>query len=196
MTSDYWVPLCNDFVSGKVASVLELYVRSVCLVESIAFILFLLVFEFVSNCYAELTTFGDRLFYQDFWNCTTYDEFGRKWNCIVHEFLYRHVYLVYTVDWGLTSTQGYILTTLISAVFHEYFLLCFLGFVRPYIIILMLAQVLMTFLFSGILRLKKVRTCVQNNLGINNGEPVLLALDRLRPGLPLPSVHCRFYGHE
>jgi sterol O-acyltransferase len=140
--------------------VAEFYIRIVCPYGAMAFILFLLVFEYVCNCYAELTSFGDRLFYQDFWNCTSYDEFGRKWNRIVHEFFYRHVYLVSRKKLHMSPTQGYVVTTLCSAVMHEYFLLCLTGFVKPYIIILMLSQGFMTFLFMGILRIRKASALV------------------------------------
>ena len=54
---------------------------------------FLFIFECCLNVYAETTQFGDRLFYQDWWNSTNLDEFSRKWNKPIHEFLYRHIYL-------------------------------------------------------------------------------------------------------
>ena len=155
MASDRWVPLCTDFASGKLGSVLEFYTRSVCPFGIMSFTLFLVVFEYVCNCYAELTRFGDRLFYQDFWNCTSYDEFGRKWNRIVHEFLYRHMYLV-SLKLGLTTAQGYIVTLVYSAIMHEYFMICTLGIIRPYITILMISQAFVNFVFAAILRIRKV----------------------------------------
>ncbi|MDR3548279.1 MAG: MBOAT family O-acyltransferase [Candidatus Pacebacteria bacterium] len=53
---------------------------------------FLAVFEGIFNCYAELTRFGDREFYQDFWNSTNFDDWSRKWNIVVHNFLKRYLY--------------------------------------------------------------------------------------------------------
>ncbi|KRX03881.1 hypothetical protein PPERSA_04759 [Pseudocohnilembus persalinus] len=41
---------------------------------------FVLIFEATMNAFAEITYFGDRQFYQDWWNSTTYEEFNRKWN--------------------------------------------------------------------------------------------------------------------
>jgi hypothetical protein len=41
-------------------------------------IIFFIVFECILNAVAELTFFGDREFYQDWWNSTTFDEFARK----------------------------------------------------------------------------------------------------------------------
>lgn len=56
-------------------------------------IIFYVTFECVCNACAELARFGDRGFYDDWWNSTTFAEFSRKWNKPVHEGLLRHVYL-------------------------------------------------------------------------------------------------------
>ena len=188
MVSDFWIPLCNDFVSGKISGVLELYTRMVCPFGAIAFVLFLLVFEYICNCYAELTSFGDRQFYQDFWNCTGFDEFSRKWNRIVHEYLYRHIYLVCIKDFQMSPTQGYIATTVYSAILHEWFLLCMLRILRPYIFILMLSQAFMTFLFVGILHVRKV---ILENLfiGDNYRKSVLLVGNAGRTSLFGTNIH-------
>jgi len=155
IVSDYWIQLCTNLVNGKIGSVLEFYIRSVCPFGVIAFTLFLLIFEYACNWLAEITQFGDRVFYQDFWNCISYDEFGRKWNRVVHEFLYRHIYLE-SVKSGLSVTKSSLITLAYSAALHEYFMLCMLGILRPYIIILMLSQCVMTFLYTVILRLRRV----------------------------------------
>jgi arabinogalactan endo-1,4-beta-galactosidase len=44
------------------------------------------------NGFAELTRFGDRLFYEDWWNSVTHDEFLRKWNRPVYNYLMKVVY--------------------------------------------------------------------------------------------------------
>ncbi len=41
-------------------------------------IVFFIVFECVLNCFGELAYFGDRQFYLDWWNSTTFEEFARK----------------------------------------------------------------------------------------------------------------------
>jgi sterol O-acyltransferase len=63
---------------------------------------FFIIFDFVPNFYAELTGFADRQFYQDFWNATNFDEFARKWNRLVHEYLHRHFYLELLKRYKLT----------------------------------------------------------------------------------------------
>lgn len=44
------------------------------------------------NIFGELLKFGDRLFYEDWWNVKDFAEYYRKWNIVVHEFLYYYVY--------------------------------------------------------------------------------------------------------
>lgn len=55
--------------------------------------MFFMVWECMCNAFAELTYYGDREFYKDWWNSTTFEEFNRKWNKCVYNFLFRHCYL-------------------------------------------------------------------------------------------------------
>lgn len=57
------------------------------------FVVFHMIWEDYLNFFAELTRFGDREFYGDWWNAVNFDEFNRKWNRPVYEFLYRHIYV-------------------------------------------------------------------------------------------------------
>lgn len=88
----------------------------------IYFVCFFVVFDFCCNFYAEISGFADRQFYQDFWNCTNFDEYARKWNRLVHEFLYRHFYLEYLMRYKLTVFQANVWTFLFSIIFHEVYL--------------------------------------------------------------------------
>lgn len=62
-----------------------------------AFLMWLLLFFSVFHCalnlLAELTMFGDRLLYEDWWNATTMLEFWKKWNGPIHYWCLRHVYV-------------------------------------------------------------------------------------------------------
>lgn len=42
----------------------------------IYFMIFYIIFEGVCNIFAELTLFADRDFYSDWWNSTSFDEYG------------------------------------------------------------------------------------------------------------------------
>ncbi len=68
------------------------FVQLLCPVGLIVLNVFLAIFECILNCYAELARFGDREFYQDFWNSTNFDDWSRRWNKPVHEFLKRYLY--------------------------------------------------------------------------------------------------------
>jgi len=53
---------------------------------------FYLFFHLWLNLLAELTRFGDRQFYRDWWNARTIDKYWRTWNLPVHNWLLRHMY--------------------------------------------------------------------------------------------------------
>mmetsp|Transcript_33702 Transcript_33702/g.95355 ORF Transcript_33702/g.95355 Transcript_33702/m.95355 type:complete len:739 (+) Transcript_33702:91-2307(+) len=76
------------------------------------------LFHLWLNILAELTYFGDREFYKDWWNATTVDEYWRKWNQPVHKWLMRTVYFP-SHRIGLSKYGAVLLTFLISALFHE-----------------------------------------------------------------------------
>ena len=44
------------------------------------------------NMFGELIKFGDRQFYDDWWNVKDFAGYYRKWNIIVHEFLYYYIF--------------------------------------------------------------------------------------------------------
>lgn len=37
--------------------------------------------------------FGDRRFYEDWWNARSFGSYYRRWNTVVHEWLYHYLYL-------------------------------------------------------------------------------------------------------
>jgi len=80
---------------------------------------FFTIWECLFNCYAEITKFADREFYQDWWNCIKYDEFMRKWNTAVHQFLFRHVYLEFRVRFNMSKQLATLLTVVCSGVMHQ-----------------------------------------------------------------------------
>ena len=54
------------------------------------------------------------------WNSTSWDEFSRKWNKPVHQFLLRHVYASSLAAYpSLSRTGAMFVTFLLSAAVHE-----------------------------------------------------------------------------
>jgi len=94
------------------------------------------------NAFAEITRFGDRQFYLDWWNCTSWAQYYRKWNVVVHNFLYRHIYIeALTAKFGKDAAMW--ATFIISAIMHEYIIAISFRFYRPILIFI--------FLFPGVL---------------------------------------------
>ena len=71
------------------------------------------------NLLAELTRFGDRVFYRAWWNATDFETYWRTWNMPVHMWVVRHAY--FPIQRHVTSSK--VLTGLycftLSAVLHE-----------------------------------------------------------------------------
>ena len=53
------------------------------------------------------------------WNSTSWDEFSRKWNKPVHQFLLRHVYASTMRSYKLSKTSAMFITFMLSAAVHE-----------------------------------------------------------------------------
>ncbi|GLI60498.1 hypothetical protein VaNZ11_002660, partial [Volvox africanus] len=79
---------------------------------------FYCLFHLWLNVLAELTGFGDREFYKDWWNAGTVGEYWKLWNMPVHKWLLRHVYFP-AVRAGSSRFNAILLTFFVSAVFHE-----------------------------------------------------------------------------
>eukprot|EP01057_Protomagalhaensia_wolfi_P000174 Protomagalhaensia_wolfi_Nauph_80__173@NODE_1098_length_1737_cov_116_689046_g13_i1_p1_GENE_NODE_1098_length_1737_cov_116_689046_g13_i1NODE_1098_length_1737_cov_116_689046_g13_i1_p1_ORF_typecomplete_len456_score50_44MBOAT/PF03062_19/7MBOAT/PF03062_19/5_7e36MBOAT_2/PF13813_6/6e03MBOAT_2/PF13813_6/0_00017_NODE_1098_length_1737_cov_116_689046_g13_i13451712 len=106
----------------------------------ILFLFFYMTFECICNLLAELSGYGDRRTYEDWWNCTTWDDLARKWNKPVHEFLLCHVYIS---SYRITKQSKFLaslVTFLFSALLHEAVLTGCLRLVGGWMFGIMLAQ--------------------------------------------------------
>ncbi|CAL8090580.1 unnamed protein product [Calicophoron daubneyi] len=84
------------------------------------------------NAFAEMLRFGDRLFYKDWWNATTYSGFYRSWNVVVHDWLHSYIYNdIQRLFPRLQRTFVVGTVIILSAVVHEYILSVALGFCYP-----------------------------------------------------------------
>ncbi|KAI9207743.1 MBOAT, membrane-bound O-acyltransferase family-domain-containing protein [Polychytrium aggregatum] len=82
-------------------------------------LVFFIIFECICNGFAELTRFADRRFYDDWWNSASFDEFARRWNRPVHEFLLRHVYFESIQSFKISKTNATYLVFFLSSCIHE-----------------------------------------------------------------------------
>ncbi len=89
------------------------------------------------NAWAELLSFGDRQFYLDWWNSTSYNMYYRTWNTLVHDWLYEYIYRdLYQIFGSKYKTLAQFGVILISAVVHEYILSFTFGFFFPVLLFL------------------------------------------------------------
>ncbi|XP_029003489.1 sterol O-acyltransferase 1 [Betta splendens] len=84
------------------------------------------------NAFAEMLRFADRMFYKDWWNSTSFANYYRTWNVVVHDWLYYYVYRDFLWMTGKRFKPGAMLFVFtVSAVVHEYILAVGFGFFYP-----------------------------------------------------------------
>ncbi|XP_063724313.1 sterol O-acyltransferase 1-like [Symsagittifera roscoffensis] len=92
------------------------------------------------NACAEMLRFADRIFYRDWWTSTSYGQYYRTWNVVVHDFL--KAYIMYDSELLLVRLLGnkrskqvhflsIMFTFLVSALVHEYVIIMAVGFFFP-----------------------------------------------------------------
>ncbi|KAL1236428.1 Sterol O-acyltransferase [Trichinella spiralis] len=104
---------------------------------SLCFVLaFFAVLHCWMNAFAEMLQFSDRLFYADWWNATSMSSYYRRWNIIVHDWLYAYVYQDMQPLFGDSyRTAAMTVVFLLSAVVHEYIITLTLRFFYPVLFI-------------------------------------------------------------
>ncbi|KAI1314435.1 hypothetical protein EDD11_002179 [Mortierella claussenii] len=102
--------------------------------------IFYIIFECICNAFAELSRFADRNFYEDWWNCVSFDEWARKWNKPVHHFLLRHVYDSSIESFHLSKSNAALATFFLSSCVHELVMMVVTRKVRLYLFALQMFQ--------------------------------------------------------
>ncbi|GFX06452.1 diacylglycerol O-acyltransferase 1 [Trichonephila clavipes] len=91
------------------------------------------------NALAEILRFGDRHFYNDWWNAESVQYFWRNWNVPVHQWCVRHLYIPLR-NFGFSKSQAATAVFLLSAFFHEYLVSVPLKMFRVWAFLGMLGQ--------------------------------------------------------
>lgn len=99
------------------------------------------IFECICNIAAEITMYAKRDFYGDWWNSTTFEEFARKWNRPVHEFLFHHVYLEGRKSFQMSRSSAMFLTFFLSAAVHECCFIVVFRAVRMYHFVIHMSEI-------------------------------------------------------
>lgn len=79
---------------------------------------FFCLFQSFLNLLAELVRFGDREFYQDWWNAGSVGTYWRKWNRPVHNYFLRHFYIP-MLKRGYSQRTASVIVFFLSAILHE-----------------------------------------------------------------------------
>ncbi|KAM8981102.1 sterol O-acyltransferase 2 [Sarcophilus harrisii] len=114
------------------------------------FMLLLIFFAFLHcwlNAFAEMLRFADRMFYRDWWNSTSFSNYYRTWNVVVHDWLYSYIYQDGLRLLGVKARGPAMLSVfLVSAIVHEYIFCFVLGFFYPVMLILFLIGAMLNFM--------------------------------------------------
>lgn len=101
---------------------------------------FYLYFHLYLNLFAELTRFGDRVFYRDWWNSGEVSAYWRLWNIPVHYWLVRHLYFP-CLRTGLPKEGATFVVFLLSAILHELLVSIPFHMIRPWAFLGMMGQI-------------------------------------------------------
>jgi sterol O-acyltransferase len=90
------------------------------------------------NLWAEILRFGDKEFYTDWWNVSNFADYYRRWNIVVHEWLFHYVYQdILRFTRGKSSQLFcFFMVFIISALIHELILAISMRFFYPILLVM------------------------------------------------------------
>ncbi|KAK9365434.1 MBOAT, membrane-bound O-acyltransferase family-domain-containing protein [Lipomyces kononenkoae] len=122
LSAQYAVPTLENslvhFHSLQFIGIMERLMKLASISMAIWLIGFFCIFQSGLNALAEVMRFGDRAFYDDWWNSKSVGEYWRLWNKPVTNYFRRHIY-VPLVRRGWNSATASVMVFLVSAVLHE-----------------------------------------------------------------------------
>lgn len=102
-------------------------------------LMFYFYFHLYLNLIAEILRFGDRVFYEDWWNSASVSAYWRLWNKPVHYWLARHIYFP-CLRMKMPKIAATFVVFLLSAILHEVLVSVPFHMIRPWSFIGMLSQ--------------------------------------------------------
>ncbi|CAH0406560.1 unnamed protein product [Chilo suppressalis] len=85
------------------------------------------------NATAEMLTFGDRYFYEDWWTMSQFSKYYRAWNRVVYSWLRDHIYKPLSLSCGRVLSVFTVF--LVSSIAHEVVLALSFGFFYPVLLL-------------------------------------------------------------
>eukprot|EP00066_Takifugu_rubripes_P023882 XP_011613148.1 PREDICTED: sterol O-acyltransferase 1 [Takifugu rubripes] len=133
-----FVRLCIPQFRSISLQLMDVRATVLCIFNSIlpgVLVLFLAFFAFLHcwlNAFAEMLRFADRMFYKDWWNSTSFANYYRTWNVVVHDWLYYYMYRDFLwMSEKRFKPAAMLFVFTVSAVVHEYILAVCFGFFYP-----------------------------------------------------------------
>lgn len=119
---------CPEIVKeGDIMKIIEAYIK-LSIPSTILWILFFfLIFHFLLNIHGEITLYGDREFYKEWWNCRDLNEYWRCWNVPAHNFFTRHIYYP-LIRKKVPRNVALMAVFVVSALLHEFWMSSALGY--------------------------------------------------------------------
>ncbi|CAF1030665.1 unnamed protein product, partial [Didymodactylos carnosus] len=138
-------------------------------------IFFYWYFHSVLNLIGELTYFGDREFYRDWWNASQVGVFWKNWNVPVHNFASRHLFKP-LLRMGVAKFHSACIVFFISAFFHEYLVSVPLGMFRLWAFSGMILQLPFAFAVNHYLKDKPRLGNIAVWLSLIIGQPIAIMM--------------------
>ena len=121
-SAQYAVPLLQNSVNTmntqNVMSITERLMKLSTISVFVWLVGFYALFQSFLNLVAELTRFGDREFYTDWWNSYSIRTYWATWNKPVNHFMKRHVYIP-LVSRGVPGQVAQVIVFVFSGILHE-----------------------------------------------------------------------------
>lgn len=122
LSAQYAVPTLENSLAHihnlQLVGILERLFKLASISMAIWLIGFFCVFQSGLNALAEVMRFGDREFYDDWWNSQSVGDYWRLWNKPVTNYFRRHVYIP-LVRRGWKPATASVMVFFVSAVLHE-----------------------------------------------------------------------------
>eukprot|EP00698_Gefionella_okellyi_P004683 TRINITY_DN14280_c0_g1_i1.p1 TRINITY_DN14280_c0_g1~~TRINITY_DN14280_c0_g1_i1.p1 ORF type:complete len:447 (+),score=84.32 TRINITY_DN14280_c0_g1_i1:31-1341(+) len=122
LVEQYIMPLLKNallpFAQMKLGQIMERVMKLAVVNFYVWFLGFFAFFHLYLNIVAELLRFGDRMFYKDWWNATTTDDYWKTWNIPTYHWLLTYVYFPLRRR-GIHKLLSVLIVFFVSAFFHE-----------------------------------------------------------------------------
>ncbi|KAK9451338.1 MBOAT, membrane-bound O-acyltransferase family-domain-containing protein [Limtongia smithiae] len=122
LSVQYAVPTLENSLAHmhnlEIVGIVERLLKLATISMAVWLIGFFCIFHSLLNALAEVMRFGDREFYDDWWNSRSVGEYWRLWNKPVTNYFRRHIY-VPLVRRGWRPTTSSVMVFFVSAALHE-----------------------------------------------------------------------------